>query len=351
MHEQTTLNFFMSALTPNGFKDKFHTLEKLNSLYLLKGPAGSGKSTFIKKVSKLKNESKEHIHCSLDVNSLDALILNQSKTAVLDATPPHTFEPKMAGAFERVVSLYDFFDNIKLNNKKSEIERLRNLKSFYISRAQSFISAAGMLISSSESLSMRSVNREKLVNFISRLCLREIKKKKEFEPNEKVRYLSTLNKDGIFMFTDTATKLASKIYIVEDEIFGISSLIMMAVRKAALNAGYSIYTCLCPMSKTDKIDHIFIPQLSLGFMTSNKFHPILINNAKKIHTKRFKLDNADMYKMRSGFQLKAAKQLLLEAGENLSNALETHKNLENIYISSADFSSIENYTQSFLYSL
>ena len=82
MHEQTTLNFFMSALTPNGFKDKFHTLEKLNSLYLLKGPAGSGKSTFIKKVSKLKNESKEHIHCSLDVNSLDALILNQSKTAV-----------------------------------------------------------------------------------------------------------------------------------------------------------------------------------------------------------------------------------------------------------------------------
>ena len=49
MHEQTTLNFFMSALTPNGFKDKFHTLEKLNSLYLLKGPAGSGKSTFIKK--------------------------------------------------------------------------------------------------------------------------------------------------------------------------------------------------------------------------------------------------------------------------------------------------------------
>ena len=330
-------HFFMSAYTPNGFVSHFGELtdpQKYKRTYLVKGSVGSGKSTMIKKATAYLSDSAEHIeliHCSLDPNSLDAAIFDE-KVTMLDATPPHSIEPKLPGVYERVISLYDCFDNDKLRASEREISKLKAAEEIHKSRAQSFIRAAGLLLSSNESIAARCINAEKLTNFITRLCLRELKSPKTYRGEERKRFLSTINEDGVFMLTDTAKKLCDRLFIIDDPNCAVSGIILSGVLAAAKDMGHTVYSCACPMSKSGRIEHLFIPELSLGFMTSNKFHPIDIEHYKTIHTARF-MDREAMakYSTRASFQRKAARELLCEAASFLKMQRETHSAVEEYY--------------------
>lgn len=331
-------HFFMSAYTPNGFISHFDELansQKYKRSYLIKGGAGSGKSTIIKKsASHLKSHTKhiELIHCSLDPNSLDGAIFDERIT-MLDATPPHSLEPKLPGVYERMISLYDCFDNDRLSSAEREISSLKAAEEIHKSRAQSFIRAAGLLLSSNESIAARCINTEKLTNFITRLCLRELKSPKTYRGEERKRFLSTVSEDGIFMFTDTAKTLCDRLFVIDDPNGAISGIILGGVLAAAKDMGHTVYVCYCPMSKNGRIEHLFIPELSLGFMTSNKFHPIDIERYKTIHTTRF-MDREAMekYSARASFQRKAARELLKEASSFIKMQKEAHAALEEYYI-------------------
>lgn len=339
---ENTYQFFMSAYTPNGFVSHFNELnnpQKYKSSYLIKGGVGSGKSTLIKKaVAHLKDSAEytELIHCSLDPSSLDGAIFGE-KLTVLDATPPHHIEPKLPGVYERMISLYDCFDNKKLSVMEKEIVKLKSAEEIYKSRTQSFIRAAGLLLSSNESIAARCINTEKLSNFISRLCLRELKSPKTYRGEVRKRFLSTLSSDGVFMFTDTAKKLCERLFVIDDPNGAVSGIILGSILSSATQMGHTVYACACPMSKNSRIEHLFIPELSLGFMTSNKFHPINIDSYKTIHTARF-VDKEAMqkYSARAGFQRKAARELLKEAAIFVKMQKEAHASLEEYYINSCD---------------
>ena len=63
----------------------------------------------------------EYFHCSSDPNSLDGIIINDLKIALIDGTAPHTLEPKYAGAVEMIINIGDFFDEKRLILQKNEI--------------------------------------------------------------------------------------------------------------------------------------------------------------------------------------------------------------------------------------
>ena len=286
-------HFFMSAYTPNGFNSYFDELnnpQKYKRSYLIKGGVGSGKSTIIKKSAAKLKDSAEHIefiHCSLDPNSLDAVIFDE-ETTMLDATPPHSLEPKLPGVYERIISLYDCFDNEKLSSMENEIVYLKSAEEIHKSRAQSFVRAAGLLLSSNESIAARCINTEKLSNFITRLCLRELKSPETYRGEVRRRFLSTINENGVFMFTDTAKKLCDRLFVIDDPNGAVSGIILGSVLSAAKDMGHTVYSCACPMSKSGRIEHLFIPELSLGFMTSNKFHPIDLDHYKTVRGPHFR---------------------------------------------------------------
>lgn len=53
-----------------------------------------------------QGENIDHIYCSSDSNSLDGIIINNRKTAVVDGTSPHVIEPKAPGAVEEYINLW-----------------------------------------------------------------------------------------------------------------------------------------------------------------------------------------------------------------------------------------------------
>ena len=344
LHNDQVYHFFMSASTPSGFVSHFPSID-CTTRYLLKGPSGSGKSTLIKRAvsSQFSGGVCELIHCSFDKDSLDAAILEQNDAAFIDATPPHTLEPKAAIAKDKVISLYDFFDADALSKNKAEIERLYDEEELLAQKSAAFIKAAGMLLSSNERLYARFLEKEKLRNFISRLCSREIKKKGG-RGEIKTRYLSTICDSGVFMFTDTAKKMCSRLYAIDDRSGAASGIILESICKAAIGAGYSVYLCPCPLSDSGRIEHILIPELSLGYLTSNKFHPIKDEDIKKIHTSRF-YDSEALYNytVRASFQTRAARELLKEAALLNAKKLNAHAQLESYYTGACDFEARDKY--------
>lgn len=332
---QRGYNFFMSAQTPNGFitySDEI--LDKSQKAYLLKGGAGSGKSTFIKMaVSKIKTKAPvELICCSSDPASLDGAIINNGEIAFLDATKPHSVEPRLPGVTEKVISLYDFFDEKKLNQRKDELLKYKNTELLLSKQAENFIRAAGMLLYSNESLMSRCVDSDKLSNYITRLCIRELKPLKNKVGKINNRFLSTLTGEGIFMFTDTISKLCDRVIVIDDDTPCVSALILEAVEKTAVSLGYEVYSCACPLSFKGRKEHLLIPEISLAFTTSNKFHSYTGEYYKKIRAERF----IDKERLRESnfkvkYRTKAARELLKEAAKYNKERLVNHLRLEKCY--------------------
>ena len=92
MNNQTAnVDFYLGALGPHGFCGYFDRLcqEPDRQMYLIKSGPGCGKSTMMRKIAEASPLPVQRIHCSSDPDSLDGVILEKPRAAVVDATPPH----------------------------------------------------------------------------------------------------------------------------------------------------------------------------------------------------------------------------------------------------------------------
>ena len=172
-----SVDFFLGATTPAGFKGYFEPLrhEPGMQLYLIKSGPGCGKSTLMKQLARRaiqQGEPVECIHCASDPDSLDGVIFPEKRQAILDATAPHTMEPDAPGADEVVVSLYHTIDAAKLSLHREEVKALFARNASLRSRAARYIASAGSLLLDSRRAEACSANFEKVRRYVKRLCTR-----------------------------------------------------------------------------------------------------------------------------------------------------------------------------------
>ena len=88
------LHFFLGANSEEGFSSLYEQLlgGRFDDLLILKGGAGSGKSTFMRRTAAAMEErglETVYIHCSGDPDSLDGVIFPAIGTAIVGGTAPH----------------------------------------------------------------------------------------------------------------------------------------------------------------------------------------------------------------------------------------------------------------------
>lgn len=94
------VQYFLGANSAQGFVSLYHELldeRNATALYVLKGGAGCGKSTLMRKVGEEMERQGfdvEYILCSGDPDSLDAILIPEKAVAIMDGTAPHGKEPK-----------------------------------------------------------------------------------------------------------------------------------------------------------------------------------------------------------------------------------------------------------------
>lgn len=336
------VDFFMGALGPKGFKGYFDWLDTREQvpLYLIKAGPGCGKSTLMSRLAQASPLPVERIHCSSDPDSLDGVIFAQPRAAIIDATAPHVVEPAYPGAVQQVVDLHHTLDADYLTAHRGEIVALFHRCSALQDQAGRSIRAAAALLEDSRRIAAPLVNEEKLLGWARRLGARKLPRT-DHAGGESIRLLSAVTPKGRMVFLNTVETLASERIVLHDEQGAAAPLAMALLRQMALERGYTIITCPCPL-RDGVIDHLLIPELGLAFLTGNSWHPMELENRQNVHCTRF-LEKGALRSQRARlrFDRRAAAELLELASAAQRQAKASHDELERYYRTAADFSRLD----------
>lgn len=336
------VDFFMGALGPKGFQGYFDWLDTREQvpLYLIKAGPGCGKSTLMNRLAQASPLAVERIHCSSDPDSLDGVIFSRPRAAIIDATAPHTVEPAYPGAVQKVVDLHHVLDNDYLTAHRGEIVALFRRCSALQEQAGRSIRAAAALLEDSRRITAPLVNEEKLLGWTRRLGARRLPRT-DHPGSESIRLLSAVTPKGRMVFLNTVKALADEFIVLHDEQGAAAPMALALLREMALERGYSIITCPCPL-REGVIDHLFIPELRLAFLTGNSWHPMNLDGRQNVHCTRF-LEKGALrgQRARLRFDRRAAVELLELASEAQRQAKASHDELESYYRTAADFSQLD----------
>ena len=341
-----SVDFFLGATTPAGFKGYFEPLrrEPGMQMYLIKSGPGCGKSTLMKRLARTaeqQGETVERIHCASDPDSLDGVILPARHKAIVDATAPHVMEPDAPGADEVVVSLYHTINAEALHPHADDVRALFARNAMLRSRAARYIASAGSLLLDSRRAEACSANFEKVRRYVKRLCARVLPRTEAFG-SEELRLLSAITPKGEVFYQGTAQALADKFVVFRDDYGAVSRLLLELIRAEALARGHHIITCPCAMHPEDKIDHILIPELRLAFLTDNRWHPVQLPGVQAVRCTRFlDRENLAAYRARLRFNERAAAELLEQACALMAQAKSCHDELETYYRAAVDFAKVD----------
>lgn len=337
------------------FDDLYNPYEKGRHI-ILKGGPGTGKSTIMKKVAE-KLESKayyvERGYCSADPNSLDIVLAPELNFSILDGTSPHTFDPTLPGVNEHIIDLGVAWDRKYLHNHSNEIAELTISNKLQHKKTADFLKVASQLETQSVLMCASFIDEEKVERYAKRLANRLIPTRKNVEKGKiQKRFLSAVSPDGIVVQYDSIVALSEKIITVEDGYGAVAPFIAEYVCKQAIDNGYDVYACYCPLFPQFKIEHIIIPDLKVALFTENSYHYSINETSKRVHASRF-YDKEAFLKSREklNFYKKAKKELIDEAVRKLSLAKDIHDRLEEYYIKATDFNVINEISEKILKSI
>ncbi|MDR1628616.1 MAG: hypothetical protein LBS36_00155 [Oscillospiraceae bacterium] len=345
------LSFFLGSNTPQGFYSLFHEFYNPNEdhrMYIIKGGPGTGKSCLMKTVAEIVEKEGylcERIPCSSDPDSLDGVMFPELCASIADGTSPHVIEPRFPGAVEQFVNLGEFWNTATLRRHAAEIRRLTIAASDEHRRCVQFLSAVKAIDNDSFRTVRQCVDTPKIENYAKRLAGREFavrEHQKSGRGVEKRRFLSALSPKGVFVLFDSVRLLCDKIFAVKDEYGLCASVLLENLKENALGRGYDVIACYCPIHPEEKLEHLFVPELGIGFFTENSYHSLPFEPTKKIHTKRF-MDTVQLSESlcRLRFNSKARRDLIHEAVCRLELAKSIHDKLETYYIKSMDFKRVQ----------
>jgi len=351
--QEKKLAFLLGAHTPSGIVSKFDQLvnpENGSRTYIIKGGAGRIKSAMLRGVASAfeYDPDLELIVCTSDADSLDAVIIPSKKVYIVSGVHPHPVEPIYPGAVESIVDLTPCYNEDTLYSCRKEIISLTNNISRCNHYCCRYLGAAGALMGDSHRLALGCVNIEKLNGYLSRLSAKELSKRSAGAGKEKVRFLTAVTSGGSVKHTDSAKKLAERIYLIGDEYGAVSRLMLHHIRAEALAAGYDIVSCYCPLAPFEKLEQLFIPALSLGFMTSNRFHnfDLEISAYRMINYQRFTdSEMLKQHKKRMTYNRKATTLMVNQAQALLGEAQTLQNELESYYTAAADLQLADKLTE------
>ena len=311
---------------------------KIKRRYIIKGGPGTGKSSLMRKIAlaaKKQDKTVEFIQCSSDPASIDGIIID-GKTAVLDGTAPHIFEPEIAGARDEIINLGQFWDSDRLYSSYNEISALTALKTRAYTKAYSFLSAAMNVEQINRELANEYLLKDKMRNYVSRI-MKSIPNGEGFFV--RYRFISAIGMSGSVRL-DSYEKSAREVYAIYD-FYGLGGELLRDVVDIATEKKIGI-TLSHPPLMPHMPDAVMLNDTRTAFIIADGAHN---ESWKKINMKRFaSAEGIEKIReeYRSNTRIKNA--LVLSAEERLSDVGRYHFDLEKIYSACMDFQKMNEYT-------
>ena len=336
--------FFLDANTGRGFYSLYDQLidrETGNTLYILKGGPGCGKSSFMRRIGRAlaqKGLELEYVLCSGDPDSLDALRIPALNTAFVDGTAPHVIEPKYPAAMESYVNLGSFYDTNALHEKKTELMGLFSAYKALYDDAYQYIAAASGLRSGLYDGLFSPAAQEALRRRVKGIAAREFPRKPKAGSLRRC-FIDAFTCQGFIRRYDTALALCPRVYLL-DNALGYAPRMIALLQDAALANGYDVILCPDPLAP-EKGLHLLLPELGLCFLSDSGENPYGGQMHRHIRLDAL-ADTQLMKKERSQLRAiqRASASLLGLAEKKLAAAKALHDDLEAIYNPHVDFQGV-----------
>ncbi len=342
MDEHEIMKYFLGANTCHGFYslyDSFVSLDDGDFLWVIKGGAGCGKSSFMKMLGAAAERAGlqvEYAQCSGDPDSLDGVYIPELRTAYMDGTAPHVADTRMTASDSTYLDLGAFYDCKAISEYRPELEILRRGCSEMYSKAYAALKAAGALRSGWQSTFYGDDALDAARNRVKGIAAREFGKRQRESGTETKRFLSAITCKGCVSYTESAANLCRRVYILDNR-FLLGEAVLPQLAQAAMSAGYDIYTCPNPLAP-EVLEAVYIPALSLGFCCSDS------GLAETENTRRIRLDSFVASERRS--ELRRCRKLIAALIDEAINALHDakllHDKIETIYNPNVDFDGVYN---------
>ncbi len=335
---------FCAANSGDGFISFFDTIlnEKRSQIYYIKGGPGCGKSTLMTAIANQASDA-ELIYCSGDPNSLDGVILPKQNSVIIDATKPHSFEPKYPGVGGNIIDLGEGWDPIKMNAQK--IMDLCDQKSRLYQACYSLLKGAADIHAGIFAPLYQSIDFEKIQKIGNKILMQNaLWENKNRRSKILKRFLSAISPDGMHTLSESIHILGKNIVLLEDR-WMIAAPFLNYIDKQLSKRGIDHINSYHPLLGKETLHHIIIPQADLSIISKDGYFDFSIDEEQVI--KKINLQNMldktilDLNKNKFTFIKKLQKEILHLATDKLSQARKIHMQIEQEYAIGTDFKATE----------
>ncbi len=341
MSESFERKYFAASNSAAGFRNYFGDIfsrARCDRLYTVRGGPGTGKSRFLREVAacaKKHGEDVTYYYCSSDPESLDGVYLAHSRTGLIDATAPHTWEPTLAGAFEQTVDLGAFWDPKGLLAQYDRIRSLTDRKSGTYATVYRLLRAMGEIDAAVAPVRISALKREKLEKKAARVAAGLSGAAGDTE----VALCAGIGMKGAVRF-DTYEKAGKTVCRVSDE-FSLGHFYLEALMREGKRRSAAMRVSYDPIF-SDRIDALeWIGDGRVFVLESDR-------DRCDVHMLRF-VDDTRLRDIRPRLRgaIRQKKELEEWILREFSAAKESHFALEEIYGCAMDFSAKEAFTEEF----
>lgn len=341
-------HFFPGGNTPQGFVSYYDYVIKPDAkrIFLLKGGPGTGKSTFMKRVSTQLLEAGfdvENHHCSSDNNSLDGIVIPALQVAFIDGTAPHIVDPKNPGCVDEIIHLGDYWNESAIIKHKADILACNAKIKNQFQRAYRLLRAARALYDDWEAINSAALNAahaNEIVNDIKQTVFYGINS--VGCGNIRKLFASAITPNGAVNYLTSLVGVMPNRYMITGEPGTGKATLVQKIADAAVEKGLDIEVLYCPFDPA-KPEHILIPALGTAITTSVPPHTspgegaiMSINMDDCLSSK-----SLASYAAMKTYDKEMYQELFDKAITSIQQAKQLHDELETYYIPSMDFSGIE----------
>jgi hypothetical protein len=264
--------YFLRANTSSGLVNLTeNNLERIDSFYILKGKSKFFKSRILKNVAKYTDSSGKNQECAVspfDISMLDAVILRDEKTAVVDADC--ITEKKRA----IIIDTSDFISEFKIKKYTKLQEELLSKAQESIIGMYSAYAGAKIIHDEWEKLYIKNIDFDRLNKFEDGLLESLIDKKSQNGTGVvHERFFGASTPDGSVNYIDNLTEGLNTRYFIKGRPGTGKSTFMKKLMKKAQDFNYDCQIYYCSFDK-NSLDMVVIPELSYCVFDSTAPHEL-----------------------------------------------------------------------------
>ncbi|ACL70876.1 PRK06851 family protein [Halothermothrix orenii] len=347
MEKGKITNFFPGGNTYKGFYSFYKYLPyKADSVFIIKGGPGTGKSTFMKRIGYEmidKGFNVEFHWCSSDKKSLDGVVIPALKAAILDGTAPHIVDPVYPGAREEIIYLGEYWDSNYLKNHKKEITRLTNTITNLFNKTYLYLERAKSIYDELKNIYIDALDTGKANRLLDKVLKGIIKGPAGKPGPERHLFGNAITPQGSVSYLENITEGLKTRYIIKGKPGNGKSTLIKRAGQTIQQRGYFVLY-LHNGFNPDSIDGVVIPDLNLAIINGNEPHNIepastddeLIDMAGCLIPETLAQYSTEIDEIKKEFS-----STMNKAFKNLKKAKQNHDSLEQYYIEAMDFNKVE----------